>query len=222
MYYNCIMNFLKKFLNTLFPIHCVNCNQKHESYLCDRCLEKIPFERKDKKSDIFFAFSYRNPIVKKAIWNLKFHNKKDIAHTLSQKAFDVLLDEMQDLQLFNNLEKPVLVPVPLHTKRLKERGFNQSELIAFGLYSQNPTLFDIDTKHTIRNRYTKPQVKIQNKNERIVNVSKCFSITDKNFFKNKNIIIIGDVTTTGATILELRKLLMSHGAKCVYGFTLAQ
>ncbi len=222
MYYNYTMDLLKKFLNILFPIHCVNCLQKYETHLCNTCLEKIPFEIKNKRSDIFFAFSYKNPIVKKAIWNLKFYNKKDIAYTLSRKAFDVLLDEMQDLQLFNNLEKPVLIPVPLHTKRLKERGFNQSELIAFGIYSRNPSLFNIDTKHIIRNRYTIPQAKIQNKNERIANISKCFSITNKDFFKNKNIIIIDDVTTTGATIFELKNILIQNGARSVYGFTLAQ
>ncbi len=216
------MNFLKKFINLLFPIHCVNCNQKYEKHLCNTCLEKIPFERKGKKSDIFFAFSYKNPIVKKALWNLKFYGKKDIAYTLSQKAFDVLLDEMQDLQLFNNLERPLLVPIPLHPKRLKERGFNQSELIAIALYSQSPSLFNIDIKHIVRNRYTKPQARIQNKNERIINVSKCFSITDSNFFKNKNVIIIDDITTTGATIIELKDILIQYGAKSVYGFTIAQ
>ncbi len=216
------MNLYKTILNTLFPIRCVWCKKKSTTYICSICIQDIPFHKKKNENSIFSAFSYKNKIVKKALWELKFYGKQDIARQLSDKAYEVLLDELQDPHVFSNFENPVLVPIPLHKKRYKERGFNQAELISQALHKKNPYVFTLDTDNLIRIRYTKPQAKISQKSERLSNISECFEVKKTHNFHNKNIILIDDITTTGATITEAKKVLKQAGAKHVYGFTLAQ
>lgn len=216
------MNLYKTILNILFPIRCISCNKKYTKYLCLECLEKIPFQNNTNDPFIFSAFSYKNTIVKKALWELKFYGKQEIATGLSEKAYEILLDELQDKNMFNDFENPVLVPIPLHKKRYRERGFNQAELISKVLYKKNPSLFSLDAQNLIRTKYTKPQAKISQKNERLSNISDCFEVTKSHNFHNKNIILIDDITTTGATINEAKKILKKAGARNVYGFTLAQ
>lgn len=216
------MNLYKTILSILFPIRCVSCHTKHTQHLCQTCLEKIPFQKNTGEDYIISAFSYKNTIVKKALWQLKFYGKQDIANQLSEKAYEILLDELQDKNMFHAFEHPVLVPIPLHKKRYRERGFNQAELISQALYKKNPSLFSLDTRNLIRSRYTKPQAKISQKHERLSNISDCFEVRDSHNFHNKNIILVDDITTTGATIEEARKILKKAGAKNIYGFTLAK
>lgn len=216
------MNLYKTILNILFPIRCISCHTKHERYLCTKCLHEIPFQKNNKEGHIFSAFSYKNPIIKKALWELKFYGKQDIANQLSEKAYEALLDDLQDESTFYTFEHPILVPIPLHKKRYKERGFNQAELISLALYKKNPSLFNIDAQNLIRNRYTKPQAKISQKHERLSNLTDCFEVKNSHNFKNRNIILVDDITTTGATINEAKKVLKKAGAKKIFGFTLAQ
>lgn len=216
------MNLYKTILNIIFPIRCISCQKKDTRYLCSKCLDMIPFQKSNTHNYIFSAFSYKNNIVKKALWELKFYGKQDIADQLSEKAYEILLDELQDRNMFENFGNPILVPVPLHVKRYKERGFNQAELISKAICNKNPSLFILATRNLVRTKYTKPQAKILKKQERLSNVLDCFEIKNPEYFYNKNIILIDDVTTTGATIHEARKILKRVGAKNVYGFTLAQ
>jgi competence protein ComFC len=216
------MNLYNIILNIVFPIHCAYCNKKSVAHICKDCLEKISFCKNKYQDIIFSAFSYKNPIIKKVLWALKFDGKKEIASILSHKAYDVFLDEIEHLSLFKNLTNIILVPIPLHKKRYKMRGFNQAELIAISLFRKNPSVFSINTKNLIRIKNTNPQAKIKNRSERYTNISQSFDVLNPEIFKNKNIILIDDITTTGATLLEAKKILEKSGAKNVYGFTLAQ
>lgn len=216
------MNLYKTILNIVFPIRCISCKIKDDRYLCSQCLEQIPFQKKHTEDVIFSAFPYKNTIVKNALWELKFYGKQDIANQLSEKAYEILLDELQDRNMFENFENPILIPIPLHAKRYKERGFNQAELISKAIYNKNPSLFSLDTKNLVRTKYTKPQAKISQKQERLSNIANCFKAKDPHSFYNKNIVLIDDITTTGATIHEAMKILKKAGAKKIYGFTLAQ
>ena len=112
-----------------------------------------------------------------------------------------------------------VVPVPLHGRRLAERGFNQAELIAnavsqiIGKTAVNKIIF--------RRRYTSVQAKL-NRNDRIRNVCGAFVMNEDFAVKDKNILLVDDVFTTGSTLQECAKLLKKNGAKKVLGFTLAR
>lgn len=216
------MKMFNKLLQILFPHRCVVCKVQEPLSLCDECFKKIPIIKNPKNSDILSAFPYRHPAVKYSIWELKFKGNPNPVLRLIPVMYDILLDELTERHLFNNFQKPLLVPIPLHKERYKVRGFNQSEKITEALYKQNPEIFDVNTTCLTRQKQTAPQAKIANRQARIRNIEGCFQVINPESFHNKNIIIIDDITTTGSTLKEAVKILKKSGARNVYAFTVAK
>ena len=107
--------------------------------------------------------------------------------------------------------------MPLHKKRQRLRGFNQSEQLARAI-SKN---FNLEINHNlIRIKHKKAQAKLHEKN-RWENIKNCFSYQGKNL-NNKNILLIDDVATTGATLNECAKVLKENNAKEVWGLVVAK
>jgi ComF family protein len=113
----------------------------------------------------------------------------------------------------------VLMPVPLHPKRLREREYNQSLLLAHGLgqHLQIPLVLSC----LLRIKATAPQTSLSRK-ERLTNLHRAFSIDDATRIKDKRILLIDDVFTTGTTLHECAKALRKAGSGPVYGLTLAR
>ena len=113
----------------------------------------------------------------------------------------------------------LIIPVPLHIKRLRERGFNQSLLLAHAIERkrQIPLNFSLLKRH----KFTLTQTGL-NKIERKKNIKGAFEVSDKKKIAGKNIILIDDVYTTGATINECAKTLIKAGAQKVTVLTLAR
>lgn len=216
------MNFLNTILQFLFPRRCVSCNIHHNESLCDDCVKKIPQVRNRKDEYIFSALPYRHPAVKYSLWEFKFKNNPHAFERLVPLVHDVLLDELGERNIFNNFQNPLLVPIPLHKNRHKARGFNQSEIIAFKLHTMSPNVFDLNETSLIRSKETAPQAKIANRGLRKKNISGCFEVVHPEVFHNRNIILVDDITTTGATLQEAMKVLKKSGARNVYAFTVAK
>lgn len=134
--------------------------------------------------------------------------------------------------LKNALEKStlplpdMLIPVPLHQKRLRFRGFNQSELLAKELSEiLTPGLeLPLSCNILLRIRYTKPQIKTDSREERLANLKNAFAVAagQEDEIRDKYIWLIDDVATTGTTLEECAGLLKQHGAKTVFGIVLAR
>jgi ComF family protein len=116
-------------------------------------------------------------------------------------------------------EYSLLIPVPLHIKRLRERGFNQSLLLAkeIGRKYRIPVNFSL----LKRSKFTLTQTGL-NKAEREKNIKGAFAVTDEKKIADKNIILIDDVYTTGATINECSRVLLKAGAQKVAVLTLSR
>ncbi|MBN1683915.1 MAG: ComF family protein [Gammaproteobacteria bacterium] len=219
---------IKKIFNQLFPHTCVfckkrtgrpldlcrACEQKLSSLnhacpycalpipddieICARCLkQKPPFDR------VFIPYVYEGSAIS-LIRGLKFSSRlpyADILGNLLVNFFDHLSDE----------NKPdCIIPVPLHAKRLKERGFNQALEIAKPI-SQKLKI-PIDTKSCTRIKYTLAQASLPKK-DRKKNVQKAFGVTPQ--FQRKHVMLIDDVMTTGNTLNELSQILKQAGVKKV-------
>lgn len=127
-----------------------------------------------------------------------------------------LAEELAELELFENFGQPILVPIPISKSRLRERGYNQSELIA-----KNLSGFVVETKILIKIKDTPRQARIENRQTRMQNVLGSFAVQNAELIQNRNIILIDDVATTGATLKEARKVLKNAGARKIIAFTFA-
>jgi ComF family protein len=166
-------------------------------------------------------FQYRNKMVRQAIWEIKYRGNKSIIRKFSVALYEFILDELGDEITFDNFRNPVLVPIPGSKASLKERGFNQCELIARELaHLDENRNFTIEFSALKKVRETPHQSKLKNRSKRLKNLDGCFSADTKKV-EDRCIILIDDVITTGATMNEASKTLRKAGAKKVIGFSIA-
>ena len=229
----------------LFPPYCISCQKITDNksvfykYLCSDCLRKIKINEDDvcischnltrfgktcsscskstSLSGLLVASDYKNPILKETIHYFKYNNVKDLSLPLSW----VFLKKLEEFE-WKNKEEWVFIPVPLAKKRLKFRGFNQAELLAQNLAKW--LNISISSAIIERVRFRTPQMQIENNQERLENIKNSFRIVknlDLSEIRNKRIMLIDDVSTTGATLSECAKVLKPY-VKEVWGCVLAK
>ena len=204
-------------LNLLFPKECLGC-KKQNTYICARCGEKLPGPDIDENSSkIMAAVSYDSLLIKKAIRALKYRKVKQMAEPLARLIYERLFKT----GLVKESPLPrVLVPAPLSKKSLRKRGFNQAESIA-GFLS-DMTGIEVLTNVLYKNRDTVSQVDLKERGKRLKNLKGAFSVKNPELIKNKVVFVVDDVSTTGATINEARRVLLAAGAGKVTGIVVAR
>lgn len=213
--------FLSTILDIIFPVHCLSCG-KGGADLCLKCISESPAAERESAKWIFPLYEYRHPPIKKAIWLLKYKGKKRLASIFAEALYGRILEELADLSVMENFCEPVLIPIPLSNKRYRERGFNQAELICQKLIElDNNINFKLEKDVLIKRKDGKHQAHIENRRERLKNIIGSFSVKNMEKIKNRNIILIDDVTTTGATLTETKKMLKESGARKIIAFTVA-
>ena len=215
------MKFINTILNVIFPVNCLSCG-KSGTDLCTKCLAGSPQAERENPNWIFSLFDYRHPPIKKAIWLLKYKGKKSIANVFIEILHGRILEELSDLSIMENFREPILIPIPLAPKRKRERGFNQAELLCQKIVKldKNENLI-LEKNVLIKPKDTEHQAKIENRTKRLKNILGSFAIKNPEKIKNRNIILIDDVATTGATLNEARRILKQAGAKKIIAFTIA-
>lgn len=239
------LNKFKDFLLDLFfPKFCLGC-QKEGTYLCDDCrtlLEisefdyclceqkpiRLPTEQKNGKcsrcqkkeiSGLYFALPYKEKaLTRKLIYQFKYQPYlKDLAKTLASILVEhFILSGKNTNEIWNN---SVLIPIPLDIKKLKTRGYNQSEELAKELSKilKIPVMSD----NLIKIRHTKPQMELT-KTEREKNLENAFQIKKPAELQDKKIFLVDDVYTTGSTMAECARILKEAKIKNVWGIALAR
>lgn len=222
---------LTDFLNLLFPNICIVCGEslhKHEQQLCINCIHRIPktnyhlatnnpIEKRFwgkvpiHRGTSFFFFQKGSP-YQKILHSLKYRRNQEIGELLGKYAAEELLDSVD----FSTID--IIIPVPLHPKKYKTRGYNQSECIGKGLSKilEKP----IDTTSLIRIRENTTQTK-KSVFERYENTEGIFILQNQNNLTGKHVLLVDDVLTTGSTLEAcVRTLIKIEGIK-VSIFTLA-
>ena len=223
---------LNTILNIVFPAKCISCG-KFGVNLCIDCLKEVPGAERESANWIFPIFDYRHPSIKKALWLLKYKGRKRLANVFAEIIYEKILEELSDLSVLENFTNPILIPIPLSTKRYRERGFNQAELICKELIKIDSKAYlrdsvnmqnklKLENNILIKIKETEHQARIKERNIRLKNLTNSFAIknTHQNIEK-RNIVLIDDITTTGATLNEARKILRRAGARKVIAFTVA-
>jgi competence protein ComFC len=219
-------------VDSFFPRRCVGCG-KLGDFICPECLEKLPrllpplcphcgrpqasgivcpdCRRRQTEIDGIRSPYRFDEVIRKAIYELKYRNLKAISACLAGLLADYLRS--------NQLNGEALTYVPLHPRRLRERGYNQSSLLARELAKRIdlPVIEDC----LVRVKQSKPQVRASDVRERRSNVAGAFVCCDEGV-SCKQIILIDDVCTSGATLESCATALKSKGAVSVWGLTLAR
>ena len=215
------MDFLDTILNIIFPVNCISCKEKG-LLLCSKCLLLSPSPDRKSADWIFPLFDYRHPPIKKAIWLLKYKGKRQMANIFAEVMHTMILEELADLSIFENFDEPILIPIPLSPKRKRERGFNQAMLLCNELVKSDKNKnFVLEKNILLKPKDGEHQARILDRDKRLKNIVGSFCVKNPEIIKNRNIILIDDVTTTGATLSEAKKTLRQAGAKKIIAFTIA-
>ena len=209
-------------LNLFFPKLCGACsrlviNTKDE--LCLKCELNMIFEshpdtdkiqkalrgRIEVEKAAFFIDFTKKEGVQQILHSIKYQNQKKLAVYIAEQLAIKLGDEF-----FQEIDS--IIPVPLHPKKLKIRGFNQSDLIAQGIQNIRP--IPIDSRSLQRKEYTESQTN-KNRLERWNNVNTAFEVVNYEALEKKHILLIDDVFTTGATLEACIKTIQNKAdCKC--------
>lgn len=166
------------------------------------------------------VWSYKDRRIKKLLWLLKFGSKFSVIEDLAPSLKDHIFAELSEEAIFQNINSVILVPIPITRKRLRIRGYNQSEIIAKYLCDKS---FEKITYENLLEKIkdTPAQNTIKNRSARLKNLHGAYKVKDHKKIVGKNIILIDDIVTTGATLREAKKVLIATGAKKVLAFTIA-
>ena len=228
---------LRASLDILFPKFCVNCG-KEGAYLCEDCMSlvdvfeyqycafcyppKVVLDGKTCKScrnrkklnELFCAASYQKNIVKKMLLLFKY---EPYAKELSKPLSNLIITHFQILGKTPQID--LIIPVPLRKQKLKKRGFNQSEEIALWIahFLKKPLIADA----LIKIKKTDDQMRLSG-GRRQKNLENAFSCARPEIIKNKKILLIDDILTTGTTIEECACALKRAGANQVSAAVVAR
>lgn len=214
---------LKKIENIIFPQCCLICGKLINKILCADCKKEL-YEQavfkieNNKNKELYFRkhiyiFLYKDKI-RKLILDYKFNDKSYL-----YKLFSKII--IKNKKICGILKKyDIIIPVPIHKKRKKQRGYNQSELIAKEISSN---IQNIEYQNNIiqKVKNTLPQSYL-NKLQRKTNVQNVYKLINKEKINNKKIIIFDDIYTTGSTVNAISKILKENGAKEIIILTIAK
>lgn len=234
--------FFKKIFEAVFPCQCLCCSKviSEEALFCSTCWQKLqfitepkcnicshPFEQSSANSLLLcpiclikkppykkaISLLHYNSAAKKIIGDLKYRDTTYLAKKLAKFLYNKTKSELENIDL--------VVAVPLHAKKLRQRKFNQSTLLAKELAKLLNKEFSHD--FLIKDQNTKPQASLTKK-ERQQNLKNAFKLNLKyqETVKNKNILLIDDVITTGSTLEACSKVLKKHGANDIVVLTVAK
>ena len=186
-------------------------------------VETSELPKANETSDTKFkaVFLYKDKTVRRAIWEIKYRKNMNILRKFTKALYELMLEELGDETLFENFRNPLLVPIPASKSGLKERGFNQCELIVCELCKLDRDInFKLELNALKKIKETPHQSKLKNRAERLRNLKDCFSANSEKI-KGRCVIVVDDVITTGTTMSEASKALHKAGAKKVIGFSIA-
>lgn len=214
------------FLDLISPRYCLGCQKELESQqtsqICEVCFAKIRlnrgarYQKKTALKAVFAAGRYDDPILREAIKSFKYQFVESLKKPLAKLAIDYLKKE----NLADKFSDFVIAPVPLTLRRKLNRGFNQSELLAkeIGSFLNCPVVNLLKRK-----RFKFPQAEITDWQKRKENITGAFALNNKLQITNiKKVILVDDVSTSGATLEEAASVLKKAGAKEIYGLVIAK
>lgn len=207
------MNFIQIALDFIFSPVCGACHKLGEGYLCKNCKQEWQnYLYQNDQTGQFHLLQYEGKVREKLL-DYKFQDKAYLSHFFAK----LILENEEACKFLKQYD--VLLPVPIHPKRKRQRGYNQSELIAKEVAQTLSIQFINDV--LIKTIHTQPQ-SLLNKKKRKQNVQGVYKVENKHKIKEKSVAILDDIYTTGSTTKECKKVLLQAGVKKIGIFTIAK
>ena len=224
----------KYFANNLFdfilPRFCCSCKTKlsvKQDTMCGNCLSKIQRSTSSRLKREYERKFLNNKIISEFYSPFVFEKDKELQHAIHALKYDkrfpvgIFLGKVLATEIMSsktNWNFDLIIPIPLHQLKKAERGYNQAYYIAKGVGSKLKVR--VSDRAVKRIKYTQSQTTM-NLNEREENISGAFKIRNQKTVRGKNILLVDDVITTGATISECGKVLLEAGATKIYAASIA-
>ena len=197
-------------IHFLFPRVCGICNEKiNERYTCTKCLNILEYYQEKyllgKSASMYFdelicLYPYKG-ILKSKMLQLKFYQKTYLTRTFGDLVSYTIAKK--------NIKSDMIIPVPISNQRLRERGFNQAELISKTVSEIMNIKIETHTLTKIKNNLKQSTLDLNQRNQ---NVSDVYEIKNSSKIKGKTVILLDDIYTTGATMNECARILKKNGA----------
>lgn len=209
------------FLNLCYPNVCGVCEKISNEYICNKCRAKIKQYKKsyvkeyvnNKNFNMYAYIFIYDGIIRKKIIKYKFLNSPYLYKFFS----NIILDDLKLVDYIKNFD--IIIPVPIHKKRKKKRGYNQSELIAKEISKKLKIQLQLNVLY--KNVNNSPQSTL-NQEQRKYNTKDVYILKNKELIKNKNILIFDDIYTTGNTVNECSKIIRNAQVNNIGVLTIAK
>lgn len=218
---------LRQFLDLIFPHLCLACQNNllaNESIICTACWVDMPLANDQNNLGLFqhqsnsitelkYLLEFtKHSKVQEILHQIKYNKKPKAATELGKTLANKFYRDIENWQI------DAIVPIPIHPKRMEERGYNQSEKLAEGIVSVFKNISIHNALVRVKNSGTQTKM---TKEERYQNVKNAFEMHKNAQVQGKNILLIDDVATTLATLDVCAEKLLNAGAKQVFALTLA-
>lgn len=209
-------------MNLIYPPKCGICGKLNKNFLCNKCYRLLKndaefniekFKKIENEFDEqIYMFKYEGTI-RRVILQYKFQEKSYLYKTI----VNFLLKNEKLFEIIKSYD--TIVPVPISKKRKKERGYNQSYLLARDIANKTGIKLENDVLFKIKNIIEQSKL---NKEDRLKNIKGVYEINNSKKIKNKNILLIDDIYTTGSTVNECCKVLKKANPVKIGVFTIAK
>ena len=212
-----MIKLFEKLLNLIYIQPCYFCHsKKDDSLICQRCYNKIHFMPltvfKEISGAKIYSCTLYDEIIKRIVRDIKYHNKKKLAPLQASIMFEYWKE-------LNKEDEYLILPVPIHPNRKKERKYNHMDLVADEFVKL--TNYKINKNFLFRIKDTQKQFNLK-RQERIKNIRDAFDINkEEEIDKEMPILVIDDITSTGITLEEIIKVLRKNGYKNITALTLS-
>lgn len=215
-----ILRGAESILQWILPLSCRGCGrhvEKADWPVCEVCMKQLPLTehahyRANEVERMFvddkkfvrggaYSYYYRESVIHKLLIEMKFHQRPEIGEQLGRRAAEAFMKE----HFFDGID--VIIPLPLHPIRLRERGYNQAEYIARGISAA--TGISVDTEHLIRAKNNDKQ-SMQKWSDRVA-AKQMFALKNEQNLRGKHVLLVDDIVTSGTTLKHAMTLL--HGIR---------
>lgn len=205
---------LRDIVDFLMPRRCSMCGERlerNEQFICSHCFVHLPFteyhsaEHSLLEKQFWGLFPIERAVsmfhhdgekTRKLIYNIKYYGHPEVGRHLAE----LYADELKECHFFDDID--MLIPLPLHWKRQLKRRYNQSHFICQGIHEKTGIPIENHVVKRIRNNPSQTHLNAQ---QRLDNVENIFQLKDAEKIKGKHLLLVDDVTTTGATLASCAK-----------------